>query len=237
MPLATTFKYASDVGTDSVPGIKLAAADSGLVPPLIDTNDYDPPPTGGGYHLTHNAVDWSNGGDKGTPEMDKFAAWVALTYGVFCLEIIHVNQDGTTVEWKMGQQMPTGWYGQATLAQHHNHVHWAITNSGLAAGQNRDPNPTSAQGIALASTFTANAADFWQDINPLDPTSWVKPFVNAIFKPLVNYMIDAGLVVGGMILILLGLFLLFREFGIGKGAAATIQTAGARAAEIGAMAA
>lgn len=230
MPIATaSINYWPDVGVSSVKGIQAAAKTSGLVPPLQDTNDYDPPPNGGGFHLTGNAVDWSNGGDNGSPEMDKFAAWVAANYGPYSLEIIHVNQDGSTVEWKYGKAMPTGWYGQATLAQHKNHVHWAITNTGLQAGGNVTGDANS---LGTSTAFSANPASW----NPLDPSSWVKPFVNAIFKPLIDYTIDAGLVLGGGVLMLIGIFLLFKEFGIGQGAAATIKTAGVRAAEVAAVA-
>lgn len=179
----------SGVGISSIQGIKDAAAKSGMVPPLQDTSDFR---VGGPYHGTSNAVDWSNGDDAGTPEMDRFAAWVAANYGANSLEIIHVNQDGSTVEWKNGVQQPTGFYGQDTLSQHRNHVHWAITNAGLtAAGSpsvNAD-NPGSSDGTVQAQTV-----GFMSD--------WV--------KPVIEFFVSAGMVAGGLGLILFGLTLVFK---------------------------
>lgn len=128
--------YFDGVGMPSWPGIINAAKASGLVPPLIVTSTVR---AGDGYHGTGNAVDFSNGGNAGTPQMDSFAAWVANAYGSRSLEIIHVNMDGSTVEWKNGVKQAQGFYGAATLAQHHNHVHWAITNNGLNGGANAGP--------------------------------------------------------------------------------------------------
>jgi len=114
------------VGQPSIEAIKIAQGKSGIA--LTVTSTFRPD---AGYHGTGNAVDFSNGGDAGTPEMDRFAAWVASSYGTVSLEIIHVNMDGSTVEWKKGEKQATGFYGAGTLAGHHNHVHWAITNEGL----------------------------------------------------------------------------------------------------------
>lgn len=196
----------SGVGTSSITGIKTAAKQSGLVPPLQDTNDYDPASEGGGgYHLTMNAVDWSNGGDAGTKQMDAFAAWVAANYGKYSLEIIHVNQDSSTVEWKNGKPQNTGFYGQLTLSQHKNHVHWAITNNGLAAG--------GAPGI------TAQEASL--NLNPFDgfgiPQTIVGAAGNAVtsaaaslFKPFIDFAIEAGMISAGLFLLLGGLIVIAR---------------------------
>jgi len=131
------------VGTSSVAAIEAAQKASGISMTVTSTFRPD-----AGYHGTNNAVDFSNGGDAGTPEMDRLAAWFASNYGTVCLEIIHVNQDGSTVEWKKGEKMATGWYGAGTLAGHHNHVHFAATNEGL--GMKGAPAPAGGGGIGGA---------------------------------------------------------------------------------------
>ena len=77
------------------------------------------------YHGQGKAVDFSNGGDAGTPEMMAFANWIADTWGANTLELIHSPfarniKDGQSV----GDGM--GFYGPGTMAQHRNHVHWAV---------------------------------------------------------------------------------------------------------------
>ncbi|AEV52074.1 tape measure protein [Rhodococcus phage REQ1] len=77
------------------------------------------------YHGQGKAVDFSNGGDAGTPEMMAFANWIADTWGANTLELIHSPfgrniKDGNSV----GDGM--GFYGAGTMAQHRNHVHWAV---------------------------------------------------------------------------------------------------------------
>lgn len=84
------------------------------------------------YHGWGQAVDFSNGGDAGTPEMDAFARLLAVTYGPLSLELIHRCQNGEDIEWHNGVRSP-GYFGEATMEAHRNHVHWAITNAGLAA--------------------------------------------------------------------------------------------------------
>jgi hypothetical protein len=203
----TTVDPLSGVGTSSIAGIKTAAKASNLVPPLQDTNDYDPASEGGGgYHLTMNAVDWSNGGDSGTTQMDAFAAWVAANYGQYSLEIIHVNQDGSTVEWKNGKKQNTGFYGQQTLSQHRNHVHWAITNNGLAAGGSPSVTATEASlnlnpldGFGIPSTVAGAAGDA------------VSSAAASLFKPFIDFAIEAGMITGGLFLIVLGLVIIARK--------------------------
>lgn len=205
------------IGTDSVPAIKAAAAQSGLVPPLIDTNDYDPPPNGGGFHLTHNAVDWSNGGNAGTPQMDAFAQWVFNNYGSTTLELIHVNQDGTTPYLiKYGQPVDPSYYGASTLSQHHNHVHWAITLQGLSmAGNPAVVLPGSAVDTAAAGAATATDTGF--DWDPLNwPGDLAASTAKSIVGPVVEFGIEAGMVIGGAVLLGTGLVLLLRTTSGGK---------------------
>ncbi len=195
----------SGVGDSSIAGMKAAAAKSGLCPPLIDTSDYRP---GGPYHGTSNATDWSNGGDAGTPEMDQFAAWVASNYGAYSLEIIHVNRDGSTVEWKNGVKQATGFYPQATLAQHKNHVHWAIANPGLeAAGApsvNADTSNLQSGTIKAEGTVDTGVGGV------------VGSLLGKVFQPVVNYAIDAGMVIGGLACLLFGAMLIFSQTSTGK---------------------
>lgn len=128
--------YFDGIGVYSYPEINQAARGSGLIGPdplLRDTSDLRSMSEGYSYHATGNAVDFGDDAPNGSPQQDQFAKWVAANYGPYSLEIIHVYQNGDTEEWKMGLKMPTGWYGAATLAEHHNHVHWAITKNGLFA--------------------------------------------------------------------------------------------------------
>jgi hypothetical protein len=134
------YQYASDVGVTSWPQILADARLSGLIgsdPLLRDTNDYDGPPAGGGYHLTGNAVDFGDDEENGSPQQSAFAIWVANNFGPYSLEIIHTNADGSGVYWKLGQPVSAAFYGAATVAEHRNHVHWAITLSGLSAGMTK----------------------------------------------------------------------------------------------------
>jgi hypothetical protein len=191
---------------------------------LIDTNDYDPASEGGGgYHLTQNAVDWSNGGNSGTPQMDQFAAWAAANYGQYSLEIIHVNQDGSTVEWKDGKKQNTGFYGQLTLSQHKNHVHWAITNNGLAAGgapgitaKEASLNLNPLDGFGIPSTVAGAAGDA------------ISSAAGSLFRPFIDFAIEAGMIMGGLFLLVLGLIIIARG-PLSTAARGTVKVAGAAA--------
>lgn len=118
---------------------------------------------------------------------------------------------------------------------------WSTYTSGaylknMPAASLAATNATASQGKGTAKDGTTKAYTArWQDwVNnflpiPLFPTggssggisgstggssgggSWVASFVSAIFKPLVNYSIDAGLVLGGFLLILFGVFELWNE--------------------------
>ncbi|USC17042.1 transglycosylase SLT domain-containing protein [Rhodococcus sp. 11-3] len=83
-----------------------------------DTND---------YHGQGKAIDVSNGSDS-TPEMRNVATVVANKWGRDTLELIHspfnMNiKDGRNVGDGMGL------YGAGTMAQHRNHVHWAVARA------------------------------------------------------------------------------------------------------------
>ena len=92
-----------------------------VAPELQVTSDYR---DSNDYHGQGKAVDFSNGYDD-TPEMQRFANWIADTWGANTLELIHSPfarniKDGSSV----GDGM--GFYGSDTMAQHRNHVHWAV---------------------------------------------------------------------------------------------------------------
>ncbi|MFC9995755.1 transglycosylase SLT domain-containing protein [Nocardia sp. NPDC127526] len=81
----------------------------------------------GSYHHTGQAADFSNGDDRGTPEMKQLAAWIAANFRSKTAELIHSPfnhniKDGQYV--KPGEVYDTG-----TLNQHKNHVHWALSQT------------------------------------------------------------------------------------------------------------
>lgn len=125
-----TFPYGDGVGTLSIPAIEALAVKSGIS--LTMTNG--DPPGSGGYHGTGNACDFSNGGDAGTPEMDRFAAFW-MQYAPYLLELIHTNQGGPPYSGtyvKLGQVVDgAAFYGLSLELQHRNHVHVAATNHGI----------------------------------------------------------------------------------------------------------
>lgn len=174
-----TFPYGDGVGsianpsaasTDSVGAIEGFAAGSGINLTVTNSIDYG----AASYHGTGNAVDFSNGGDAGTPQMDAFAAWWE-GYAAYLLELIHVNQDGSMVGVKNGQIVDAlQFYGAATMQQHHNHVHVAATLHGIqAAGaggvtppaSGADPGATNGGATVDAnSTFAIFSASFWKQV-------------------------------------------------------------------------
>lgn len=149
------------VGEYSFDGIKLAAMTSGLVGPLpllFDTSDLRDVPQP--FHGTGNAVDWGNDSPNGSPQQDAFAQWVAQKYGPYSLEIIHTYPNGEGIYWKYGQIVNgEGFYGDATVQAHRNHVHWAITNEGLAAV----PIPKPEEGLGEMRTIDLNGPLNMQD--------------------------------------------------------------------------
>lgn len=164
------FAYGNGIGQNSVKAIEGLAAQSNI--PMTVTSTYRP---GAGFHGTGNAVDFSDGGDAGTPTMDAFAAWWLENYAAYLLELIHVNMDGTNVCVKNGQVVDGSFYGAATLAEHHNHVHVAATNDGINAAEANGPSSgaasagtsgTSTPSGALSSSkgFAIFSAGFWKRI-------------------------------------------------------------------------
>lgn len=77
------------------------------------------------HHGSGLAADFSNGGDAGSPEMQELAAYIADNYLGQTLELIHSPFDRNIKNGEyVGDGM--GYYGAGLMAQHRNHVHWAV---------------------------------------------------------------------------------------------------------------
>ncbi|MGW2096089.1 hypothetical protein, partial [Promicromonospora sukumoe] len=77
------------------------------------------------HHGSGLAADFSNGGDEGSPEMQELAAFIADNYLGQTLELIHSPFDRNIKNGEfVGDGM--GYYGADLMAQHRNHVHWAV---------------------------------------------------------------------------------------------------------------
>ena len=87
-------------------------------------------PGGNSYHARHQAVDFSDGTDT-AGEMYLDRAWAAK-YGKSTAELIHAGG----INIKNGVDVGDGnsAYGAATMAQHHNHVHIALSPGSIASG-------------------------------------------------------------------------------------------------------
>lgn len=107
----------------------------GLDPLVRDTNDLDEFSEGYSYHFTGNAVDFGDDQPNGSPQQTELADWIHTHFGPYTLELIHLNNDGKFYAVKFGQDVGYDYYGDPTMQAHRNHVHWAITNAGLAAGK------------------------------------------------------------------------------------------------------
>lgn len=118
----TDFAYASDVGTHSYQAIIDFEHTSGI--PFTVSSTYRPGDPG--YHGKGNAVD----AYSTAANMVKLAQWWEQ-YTPFLLELIHSGGGGYFV--KMGKTVSASYYGSAVVSQHYNHVHVAVTNSGLNA--------------------------------------------------------------------------------------------------------
>lgn len=81
----------------------------------------------GSYHdySVNKAVDFSNGGDAGTPEMKALAQWIFQNYRHKTAQLIHhpFNHNISPVGVDCGDGM--SYYGSGTMNGHRNHVHWA----------------------------------------------------------------------------------------------------------------
>lgn len=80
--------------------------------------------TDNGYHSQGMAADFSNGYSS-TPEMRQLAGWIADNFAGRTIELIH-----DPFNRNIGAGGPVGdgygFYGAGTMAEHNNHVHWAV---------------------------------------------------------------------------------------------------------------
>lgn len=83
--------------------------------------------TDSGYHSKGQAADFSNGSSS-TPEMQGLAAFIADNYAPQTVELIH---DPFNANIGAGQNVGDGYgfYGAGTMAEHRNHVHWAVSEA------------------------------------------------------------------------------------------------------------
>lgn len=192
-PIAS-YLYGHDVGSNSDDAIIAFAKTSGI-PVNVTAIAPDRQPShldDGGYHSTHNAVDFSGALNV----MDSFSAWV-IKYAPFILELIHASASAPGGGYFVhnGQVVGSGVYS-AVLADHYNHVHLAMTPSGLSAASN---------GAVLTGLP-----------NPLDPLDTVKQLADAISKgagffklisdPYTYKRLAYG--IGGVILVAVGMMII-----------------------------
>jgi hypothetical protein len=95
----------------------------------------------GSYHGTGNAVDLVSSAGS----MQMLASWLYTTYAAYMLELIHSGGSGYFV--KDGTKVPASFYGASTVSQHYNHVHVAMTLSGVAAARGSNPSGTSVESV------------------------------------------------------------------------------------------
>lgn len=82
--------------------------------------------TDNGYHSKNMAADFSDGFDS-TPTMRALAAWIADNYAGITLQLIHqpFNRNIGQGQGFVGDGI--GFYGSGTMAEHRDHVHWAVS--------------------------------------------------------------------------------------------------------------
>lgn len=146
-----TWQYATDIGHNSVLGIIAAAKSSGIN--LTVTSTISGTHADHSLHFSGNAVDFSNGSD--TAQEAAFAQWIMDNYGGSTLQLIHSGGKGYYIS--DGAVVPASFYSDV-LAAHHSHVHWAITNSGLAARLSL--NGLKANALSGDTTTTAETVSF-----------------------------------------------------------------------------
>lgn len=120
------FQWAKDVGVHSYAQIEATANRSGIDHKV--SSDFRPGSitiTGNiSYHARGNAVDFVSS----KALMVTFAQWWAANYGPYILELIHSGPGAPNIKNGAAHK-----YSQDIVNQHYDHVHVAITLSGLAA--------------------------------------------------------------------------------------------------------
>lgn len=124
-------KVSSGAASSLIPGY----ADGGFVQSMTDVVKKKFPSmsltsglrfTDDGYHSKGQAADFSNGSDS-TPEMRSLAGFIANNFAGSTIELIHSPFDKNIGAGKfVGDGM--GFYGPGTMAEHRNHVHWAVNS-------------------------------------------------------------------------------------------------------------
>ncbi|WP_254699241.1 phage tail tape measure protein [Rhodococcus sp. SGAir0479] len=111
--------------------------------------------TDNGHHSTGHAADFSNGYDS-TPEMRALAAFIADNYLSQTLELIHSPFDRNIKNGAyVGDGM--GFYGAGTMAEHRDHVHWAVNGP---VGQ--------PQAVVLGYSVSSDKKKEWTEKDELD---------------------------------------------------------------------
>lgn len=125
-----TFPYKTDVGTHSYLAIEALIKQQPQFSGIRATSDFRPGSiTISGnvsYHARGNAVDFVGS----RADMISLAKWIRQYFAPYTMELIHSADGGINVH---NGETPYK-YGSAVTQEHYNHVHWAITNSGLRAG-------------------------------------------------------------------------------------------------------
>ncbi|BDB58992.1 MULTISPECIES: tape measure protein [Rhodococcus] len=85
--------------------------------------------TDNGYHSKNQAADFSNtgAGMPSTPEMRSLAAWIADNYAGITLQLIHSPFTRNIGQGQGFVGDGVGFYGAGTMAEHQDHVHWAVS--------------------------------------------------------------------------------------------------------------
>lgn len=147
---ADSWKYGKDIGAPpSFQKIMEVEKSSGIAITSQSSGFTGNPGRGSGhvansYHYWGNAVDSSSSAGN----MAALAKWIYDRYWAQTLELIHSGGGGFFVH--NGVKVAGSYYGATLVSQHYNHVHWAITMSGLAAG---------GAGTSSSGTITQDQAD------------------------------------------------------------------------------
>lgn len=148
------FKYGSDVGVPSYNDIIAFERRSNIAFSVTSTTGGSH--VSGSFHYKGNAVDTTSSAGQ----MQQLAAWL-YNYAEFMLELIHSGGSGYFV--KNGKKVAGSYYGASTISQHYNHVHCAMTLSGIAAALGTNPSGTlSAEQAALVEQ-SQQASGWWEN--------------------------------------------------------------------------
>lgn len=200
--MTTAFAYGDGIGTKSYPAIEaFAARFTGAQLTVTQEN----PLGSGGFHGTGNAVDFSDGGNAGTPTMDAFAQYW-YQYSDYLLELIHTNSGDHTTGYyvKNGVRVAGSFYGASLELQHENHVHVAATNHGIMAamaGGQPTVNPLQLPGSDPQGTIISPASLTAQTVGSLNPLSGVASLYNFVTDPH-NWIRLAEFIAGAFLLFL-----------------------------------